>query len=87
MYVIAIYDVEARRCPKVHKFLKKYLTWIQNSVFEGEVSDADFKIIKSEVKKKINKKEDSVIFYNLGSNKWLGRDLVGVERNVISNVI
>jgi CRISPR-associated protein Cas2 len=87
MYVIVIYDVNAKRCTKLHKYLKKHLNWIQNSVFEGEITDAQFVIIKNEVKKKINKEKDSVMFYNLGTNKWLGRTTVGCEKNEISNMI
>lgn len=87
MYVIVIYDVEAHRCHKLHKYLKTQLEWVQNSVFEGEVTDAQFKIIKNELKKKINKKEDSVIFYNLGNEKWLKRSVLGVEKNEITNLI
>lgn len=33
MYVLVAYDVDAKRVAKVHKVLKKYLTWTQNSLF------------------------------------------------------
>ena len=47
MYVVVVYDVGEKRVQKVLKFLRKYLTWIQNSVFEGNVTDAElFKIKK-----------------------------------------
>ncbi|MEZ2737847.1 CRISPR-associated endonuclease Cas2, partial [Aneurinibacillus aneurinilyticus] len=38
MYVIITYDVSEKRVGKVCRKLKEYLTWTQNSVFEGEVS-------------------------------------------------
>lgn len=38
MYVLIAYDVDAKRVAKVHKVLKKYLTWTQNSLFEGEIT-------------------------------------------------
>ncbi|MBD3363130.1 CRISPR-associated endonuclease Cas2 [Candidatus Dojkabacteria bacterium] len=87
MYLIVIYDVEAKKCSKLHKYLKTQLNWVQNSVFEGQVTDAEYKIIKNELKKKINKEEDSVIFYNLGNEKWLDREVIGVEKNEITNMI
>ncbi len=87
MYVIIIYDVKSKKCSKIHKYLKKYLTWIQNSVFEGEVTEANYKIIKNELKKKIGKTEESIIIYHLGNEKWMNRDILGEEKNKITNLI
>lgn len=43
MYIVLVYDVSqaengARRWSRIFKICKKYLTHIQNSVFEGELS-------------------------------------------------
>ena len=43
MYVVLVYDVSqeengAKRWLRIFKICKKYLTHIQNSVFEGELS-------------------------------------------------
>jgi CRISPR-associated endonuclease Cas2 len=40
MYVLIVYDVEVKKVTKVHKFLKLHLHWVQNSVFEGELTEA-----------------------------------------------
>lgn len=40
MFVILTYDVGEKRVNRVRKTLKKYLTWTQNSVFEGQITDA-----------------------------------------------
>ena len=45
MYVIIVYDIKVERVNKVKSFLRQYLFWIQNSVFEGESSESEFKII------------------------------------------
>lgn len=87
MYVIIVYDVGIRRHAKIHKFLKQHLTWVQNSVFEGEIKESQFVIIKNEIKKLIHKGEDSIIIYNLRNNKWTERSIVGVERNEIENIL
>lgn len=63
MYIIIIYDINTKRVNKVHKYLKTYLTWIQNSVFEGEVSTSQYQIITTELKKLIDEDEDSIIIY------------------------
>ena len=39
MYVILIYDVSEKRVGKMLKLCRQYLCWIQNSVFEGELSE------------------------------------------------
>ncbi len=58
MYIILVYDIVmdesgARVQRNVFKICKKYLTHIQNSVFEGEVSDAKLLKMQLEIKKYI----------------------------------
>jgi len=87
MYVIIVYDVESRRTSKFHKFLKKRLTWIQNSVFEGEISDSEFVKVKDGLKK-MCKKTDSTIIYTFFSSKYTNRILLGDKKDKEpSNVI
>ena len=50
MYLIIVYDIKVDRVNKVKSFLRQYLYWIQNSVFEGEVTKSEFKIIKNGLK-------------------------------------
>ena len=45
MYVIIVYDIKAERVNKVKSFLRQYLFWIQNSVFEGEASESEFMMV------------------------------------------
>ena len=40
MYVILVYDVGEKRVGKMLRLVRKYLSWIQNSVFEGEIPGA-----------------------------------------------
>jgi len=51
MYLILVYDVGVERVNKVLKICRKYLTWIQNSVFEGEITEANFIRLKHELSK------------------------------------
>ena len=87
MYCIIVYDVEQKRVNKVCKFLRKYLFWIQNSVFEGEVKESDFLKIKNGIEKLINKKKDSIIIFSFGRPKWIKREIIGIERGDISQFI
>ncbi|MEG0334705.1 MAG: CRISPR-associated endonuclease Cas2, partial [Akkermansia sp.] len=51
MYLIAVYDTEQKNCVKLHKQLKKYLNWNQNSVFEGTITVAQYARIKTILEK------------------------------------
>lgn len=87
MYILIVYDVGEKRVQKVLKFLRKYLTWIQNSVFEGHVTDAQLLKIKNGLKGLTNEKEDSIIFFVARSDKWIKKEVMGVEKNPTDNFI
>ncbi len=87
MYIIVVYDIGIERINDVRKFLKQYMLWKQNSVFEGELTRAEFERIKEGVKNLIDEDQDYVIFYILRDEKYLKRDEIGVPKVDISNVI
>lgn len=70
MYVIIVYDVNVSRVSKINKFLKQYLHWRQNSVFEGEISISQLEKIKLNLKN-ILKEDDKIIIYTLKTKKFL----------------
>ncbi|MEO0119170.1 MAG: CRISPR-associated endonuclease Cas2 [candidate division WOR-3 bacterium] len=80
MYCIIVYDVKVKRVQKLCKFLRQYLFWTQNSVFEGELSEAEIFKIKIEIEKLINKDEDSVIIFTFPRPKWINREIIGKEK-------
>ena len=63
MYAIIVYDIKVVRVNKVKGYLRKHLNWIQNSVFEGDVTQSELVAIKQGLKDIINKNEDSVIIF------------------------
>ena len=68
MYVIVIYDIKqeenyTKRQRYVFKTCKKYLTHIQNSVFEGELDRAQYLSLSSELKKYLIEDIDSCIIF------------------------
>lgn len=81
MYIIIVYDAAPKRGVKLLKFLRQHLIWIQNSVFEGDVTVAQFEIIKKGIKDRINKEKDSVIIYQFDSQNYSNRVVLGIERN------
>lgn len=82
-----VYDINEKRVNKVLKIGRKYLTWIQNSVLEGEITAAKFVKLKGELKSIIKKEEDSVIFYKLRTKKYFARDTMGVTKGLEEQII
>ena len=70
MYVVAVYDISldekgSRNWRKIFGICKRYLHHIQNSVFEGELSEVDIQRLKYEVSKYIRDDLDSFIIKSL----------------------
>jgi len=87
MYVIIAYDVNVERVNKVKKFLRRYLNWIQNSLFEGELSEADLEEVKLGLNKIINREEDMIVIYKLRTEKAVKREIIGVDKSQIDEII
>lgn len=79
MYIIVSYDVQIKRCSKVMKIFRKYLYHVHNSVFEGELTEKEYKLMVSEINKIINKEKDSVIYYKLVSSKVITKETINVK--------
>lgn len=80
MFVLLFYDVREKRVAKALKICRKYLHWVQNSVFEGELSPALLVKLKIELRKTLSEEEDSVIIYTWRSERYTDRDIIGLEK-------
>ena len=92
MYVILVYDISQEDngkmvLPKVFKICKKYLMHIQNSVFEGEISESQKMKLESELKRHIRKEMDSVIIFHTRNEKWLSKEFWGSSLDTTSNFL
>jgi CRISPR-associated protein Cas2 len=87
MYVILVYDIEEKRVGKMLKLCRRYLNWIQNSVFEGELTEVKLKELLEEAKGIINKDRDSIIVFSSRQEKWLDKMVVGREKNELNNIL
>jgi len=85
--MIIVYDVEQKRVGKMCKLLRGYLNWIQNSVFEGEIRLGKLAELKAKINKIMDEDTDSVILFQMESNKWLKREVMGKEFNLTDNVL
>jgi len=77
MYVIMVYDVGEELLAKVLKTGRKYLTWIQNSVFEGQITESKLEKLKTELKKIIEPEKDSIIFFKLREAYLTKKEIIG----------
>ena len=76
MYAVMVYDMEADRTQKALKLGRRYLTHVQNSVLEGEISEGDLATLKNEVDDLLNPGESTII-YELSSDTLLNRTVYG----------
>lgn len=87
MFVLMFYDVGEKRVNKVLKIARRYLTWIQNSVLEGELSPATLEKLKGDVKDVIDKDYDSVLFYVWRTERYMSRETMGVSKGSTDFII
>ena len=92
MYIVLVYDVSqeengARRWSRIFKICKKYLTHIQNSVFEGELSKGQLAQLQKELKEYIDKELDSVIIFTSRQEKWLDKEFWGRKDDLTSFIL
>lgn len=87
MYVILVYDIEEKRVGKMLKLCRRYLNWIQNSVFEGELTEVKLKELLHEAEAIMKKEKDSIILFKSRQGKWLEKKVVGKEKNELDNLI
>lgn len=74
------YDVDVSRVTKVLKIGRRYLSWVQNSLLEGELTTAQLERLKADLKKAIKEEEDSVVFYLLRREQYMERQLLGQDK-------
>ena len=92
MYVVLVYDVSKdengqKRWSHIFKICKKYLSHIQNSVFEGEISVVQLTKMKQELEPYINSRLDSVVIFKSRQQKWLDKELLGKQDDLTDFIL
>lgn len=80
MYIIMVYDVGEKRVNRILKTGRRYLNWVQNSVLEGELTEAQFERLKADVRKRINEDEDCILFYVMRTDRYTAREILGQQK-------
>jgi len=76
VYAIVVYDVEADRTRLLRTLCRQYLTHVQNSVFEGEITAGDLEDLSARIEDTL-KEGESTIIYELSSDSLLNRTVYG----------
>lgn len=92
MYIILVYDISGEEngqkvLNKIFKICKKYLTHIQNSVFEGNLSASQLIRLNYELKDIVRDDLDSVIVFKSRNEKWLQKEMWGMLEDKTSNFL
>ncbi len=87
MYVVIVYDVGVERVNKIRIYLKQYLNWVQNSVFEGELTEPEYMKIMSQLGELIDESYDHVICYKSRDKRYLDIREIGTRKAEISTII
>ena len=87
MYAILVYDIGEKRVGKMLKLCRQYLNWIQNSVFEGEITDVKLKELEMRAKQIMDEEIDSIIIFKSRSERWLDKQIIGIERSTLDNFL
>ena len=92
MYVVLVYDVSKdekgqKKWSHIFKICKKYLSHIQNSVIEGEISVVQLTKMKQELEPYINSRLDSVVIFKSRQQKWLDKELWGQQYDLTDFIL
>lgn len=87
MYVIVVYDVEQSRVAKVCQYLRRFLHWVQNSAFEGELTESQLERIMVELKQLIDTDYDSIYIYRLPHKKFVRKEVLGKTKAITESIL
>jgi len=86
-YVILAYDIGVERVDSVRLLLKQYLNWVQNSLFEGDLTEAELLRVKEGIKERIDEGLDSVVIYRIDTSRYLQTIRLGTTKGEISTIL
>jgi CRISPR-associated protein Cas2 len=87
MHVILVYDVNEKRVGKMLKYVRRFLPHIQNSVFEGDLSESKLATLKAGLLERMVPEEDSTILWVSRDARWADRQILGIEKRPVSTFL
>jgi CRISPR-associated protein Cas2 len=87
MFVVLVYDTLAERNPVVLKTCRRYLHWVQRSVFEGELTAAQYRKLTTALRAEIDTSYDSIRIYTARTPDFVEIQTIGTEQGHTSPVL
>lgn len=92
MYIVLVYDIKnvddySRTANRVFKTCKRFLTHIQNSVFEGNLSGSQLVELRTLLKRHLRKELDSCIIFKSHNEQWLKKEFLTNEEDKTLNLL
>lgn len=85
--MIIAYDITVERLPKVYHIMKRYLNWIQNSAFEGDLTPSQLEELKIKISEVIDQERDCVVVFSMENPRWLEKTVWGKEKGNTDSII
>ncbi len=87
MFIILVYDTAAERNPRVIKTCRRYLHWVQRSVFQGELSVAQHRSLMAELISCLDVKYDSIRAYRVAAPQLIDLETVGLQGGHTDSIV
>ncbi len=84
MYIVVAYDVDTKRTEMFKKICQVYLIHVQNSVFEGELNEAQLMRLKANLSKKVRESEKVQIWI---TSKILKKFILGNKEHIDEHIL
>ncbi|MGB9659701.1 MAG: CRISPR-associated endonuclease Cas2 [Nitrososphaerales archaeon] len=85
--MIIVYDIAVERLNAVRHVMKQYLNWVQNSAFEGEITEGKLEELRLKVYDIIDKDSDSIVVYKTSNPSWVSKSVWGIEKGEVSPIV
>ena len=85
-FTIVVYDVASSKNQEVLTFLRTHMNWIQNSVFEADLTEAELRRVKEKLESIVGS-GDSAVIYQAGSKKYVEKKVIGTEKGSSDQII
>ena len=84
MFILLSYDIadSPERLRKVAKICENYGVRVQKSVFELDISMANFVQLKAELSRLVDRNTDTIRFYRLGKNYKNQIEVIGKREDI-----
>jgi CRISPR-associated protein Cas2 len=84
--VILVYDTAVKHNPKALRTCRRYLHWVQRSVFEGQLTPAQLRQLHADLNTVLDGL-DSVIVYMIDGPATLKREVWGCEHGNSDSIL